>query len=130
VVEKLATACEKFVCPGQTEQPFLLHQPCDGSVFDTLITSETISSQVVLQGVKQISTAGCHIQTLWGIIQCFETKYLQHVPGLLACVWLGTVMEEKHTITTGTRNFSPAHQWIMALNCCNSASSAHMPQNA
>lgn len=56
MVEKLATACEKFVNLGQTEQPFLLHQPRDGSIFDTFITSETISSQVVLQGAKQVST--------------------------------------------------------------------------
>jgi hypothetical protein len=48
-IEVPVTACDKSVYPGHTEQPFLFHQPCDGSMFDIFITGEMIASQVLLK---------------------------------------------------------------------------------
>ena len=52
--------CDMFVYLGHTEQPPLLHQQCDSSIFDIFITSETMCSQALLQDAKQMKMAARH----------------------------------------------------------------------
>lgn len=79
MVEVHVTACDKFVYSGHREQSSLLHHPCDGSMFN-IIKGDMMPS-VLLQDGKQMKIAGCQIQTVWGMTQCFSTTYLQQVSG-------------------------------------------------